>query len=279
MPDWVHNELSLQDVSDERIAEVLAQICDDDGNLSFSKIAPMPESLDLVSGNMTDYAVVAYLTDNGRTELTPEKTLLAENVLGNTIGSARVIECSFEYVKTHQEEMREVRNFNASLSRKDLMTYCEAGQKYVANYEKYGAATWYDWNCQNWGTKWEPSYVSVDGSMISFDTAWSCPDAILETLSERFPDVHFVCHYADKSLDCNCGTIELWGKENLSRHVTPDDPSTFARNLWELGYVEFDLASESLEDSAADLKDVQAEMSEGLENPGADAPTPGESVR
>lgn len=47
--------------------------------------------------------------------------------------------------------------------------------------EKYGAADWYNWNVENWGTKWDVDSADVvledDNSMVSlwFDTAWSPP--------------------------------------------------------------------------------------------------------
>jgi len=53
--------------------------------------------------------------------------------------------------------------------------------------EKYGYASWYDWNIANWGSKWdlcEVSYNRVDDNTIqlSCDTAWSPPLTALESL-------------------------------------------------------------------------------------------------
>ena len=56
--------------------------------------------------------------------------------------------------------------------------------------EKYGAADWYTWQVNNWGTKWDVDpqgiEVSEDGSHLSFafDSAWSPPIAIYEALQE-----------------------------------------------------------------------------------------------
>lgn len=65
--------------------------------------------------------------------------------------------------------------------------------------ESLGAAGsspfWYDWNCENWGTKWD-----TDAELEEFDeahlryrieTAWSPPTAALVALSAQHPDVHF----------------------------------------------------------------------------------------
>jgi len=32
--------------------------------------------------------------------------------------------------------------------------YITEGEKYKSNLDKYGYTTWYDWACDNWGTKW-----------------------------------------------------------------------------------------------------------------------------
>lgn len=58
-----------------------------------------------------------------------------------------------------------------------------------ANIEKYGYADWYDWNCANWGTKWEvcEAYCDLREENLltaSYDTAWSPPIAFYNTLKE-----------------------------------------------------------------------------------------------
>ena len=53
--------------------------------------------------------------------------------------------------------------------------------------KKYGAKDWYDWNCKNWGTKWNSvdTEITVDdrlGLTYEFKTAWDCPREIVEKL-------------------------------------------------------------------------------------------------
>lgn len=61
--------------------------------------------------------------------------------------------------------------------------------------EAYGNQGWYDWNIENWGTKWD---VSGDVEVIedakdcwnlSFQTAWAPPHEALVALSEQHPEV------------------------------------------------------------------------------------------
>ena len=53
---------------------------------------------------------------------------------------------------------------------------------------------WYDWRIQNWDTKWDAYDVSVDDDdpdqlEVSFNTAWSPPEAICNRIREDYPDV------------------------------------------------------------------------------------------
>jgi hypothetical protein len=59
---------------------------------------------------------------------------------------------------------------------------------------------WYDWRCENWGTKWQPSVHSVElvgdnFASILFDTAWSPPIQVIFQASKMFPETTFTLHY------------------------------------------------------------------------------------
>jgi hypothetical protein len=58
---------------------------------------------------------------------------------------------------------------------------------------------WYEWNCANWGVKWDISDVdlsSEEGSLeMSFDTAWGPPDEICQALRERYPEADVTWFY------------------------------------------------------------------------------------
>lgn len=67
--------------------------------------------------------------------------------------------------------------------------------KYEESQGAPGAAPfWYDWNCNNWGTKWdtdaELTEHAADHLQYVFDTAWSPPLDALMTLGKNFPNVH-----------------------------------------------------------------------------------------
>ena len=59
---------------------------------------------------------------------------------------------------------------------------------------------WYDWRVQNWDTKWDAYDVEVtdddpENMEITFNTAWSPPEAICHALREQYPDVSISWFY------------------------------------------------------------------------------------
>ena len=90
--------------------------------------------------------------------------------------------------------------------------------------ERFGADNWYDWTCNNWGTKWgaydvtisEPSELG-DGKIevvIHFQTAWSSGALAISKLAENYRTIDFYLRYADE--DCGSNTGEIWWKEGFT---------------------------------------------------------------
>jgi len=54
---------------------------------------------------------------------------------------------------------------------------------------------WYNWRCQNWGTKWDCYSLEIDdtdmphGFQVTFETAWSPPEEICYAIREQFDDL------------------------------------------------------------------------------------------
>jgi hypothetical protein len=90
------------------------------------------------------------------------------------------------------------------------------------NTEKYGYPSWYEWNIDNWGTKWDVGSDSeydelelTDGATtisLGFDSAWAPPIAFYRAMEDVFGftvDAHyleegmgFVGRYNDGDDDC-----------------------------------------------------------------------------
>jgi hypothetical protein len=67
---------------------------------------------------------------------------------------------------------------------------------------------WYDWSCQNWGTKWN-SYEckKLAFNKFYFETAWSGVPKLIHKMAVKFPDVVFVYKYSDEDFGSNCGSM------------------------------------------------------------------------
>ena len=55
---------------------------------------------------------------------------------------------------------------------------------------------WYHWCIENWGTKWDACDKSIDYEddeilALTFNTAWSPPEGIVEKLREKYPELTF----------------------------------------------------------------------------------------
>ena len=65
---------------------------------------------------------------------------------------------------------------------------------------------WYHWCISNWGTKWEPDiadieYADSEQLQLTFSTAWSPPEGIVEKLRERYPELTFQCFYDEPGME------------------------------------------------------------------------------
>ena len=65
---------------------------------------------------------------------------------------------------------------------------------------------WYDWRLQNWDTKWDCYDVEVTDDDIeqlevTFNTAWSPPEAICNRIREDYPDVSVSWFYDEPGVE------------------------------------------------------------------------------
>jgi hypothetical protein len=78
--------------------------------------------------------------------------------------------------------------------------------------EKYGKNNWYDWSCENWGTKWNSVGARVeereDTIEYYFETAWSPCEPVIFALAKMFPDANIHYSYYEAGW-CFCGQREF----------------------------------------------------------------------
>jgi hypothetical protein len=90
-----------------------------------------------------------------------------------------------------------------------------------------GHTGWHDWNCSNWGTKWNACSVelkeeSAEELHYYYETAWSPALPALEYATAKYPDLTFRVTYTEESDAC-AGLVVLKGGEVVSQREF--DPS------------------------------------------------------
>lgn len=196
MPNHVANVVKMKGISELPLFKI-----DDDGEKSFdfNKIIPMPESLDVCSGSITDECIVCYLTQKGTVSIENLKDfdgVLLRKLVKNYFGGEGWPEEVLRRVRVKMKEETE--------ENKDEMY--RNGEVYVSNYLKYGYTTWYDWCYANWGTKWNAyRFDFIDEDTIRFETAWSNPEPVMRKLSEMYPEVEIEHWWADECIGSNTG--------------------------------------------------------------------------
>ena len=175
MPNHVKNIVKMQGITK------LPLFTMDQGEecFDFNKIIQMPKSLEIEAGSQEDVAIEAVMR-----KLSSEKYSFRRR----------------DYCKMSDEE------FQKRLHGKTEDELARIGLQYISNKVLYGATTWYDWCCDNWGTKWNAySNEQEDEDTISFETAWSNPEPIMLKLSEMYPDMVIEHWWADEDMGNNAG--------------------------------------------------------------------------
>lgn len=102
--------------------------------------------------------------------------------------------------------------------------------KGIKNIQQHGHATWYEWSCSNWGTKWNAYEQSVEADTFIFDTAWSGIPGIIQKLSKAFPNVKIEYKYADEDTGNNVG-VWIFESGNVTKNIVAKNGSKEAYDL------------------------------------------------
>lgn len=244
MPNHVTNILTLSG-DENQINELLERIKNDKfgiGTISFNKIIPMPESLNIEAGSCENNSISIYLSAiNPINEDYPG----VEKIKADEF--AELFNCIKKSVRFSPEILLPLNEAKGKvLSNKGIEDMMDMGRKYVNNLLEYSAATWYDWRIDNWGTKWDAyGYMDdfeYDGSgNLEFCTAWSAPHKVIEKLSEMFPDIEIEHKWADEDIGYNCGRYTYENGELIGEYFpeSEDDSIIFASEVMGLDPAEF----------------------------------------
>lgn len=181
MPNHVTNVVALK--GERRMVDAVMRAIQEDargfGSISFQKIIPMPESLNMLAGSCTDQGLKEYR------KYLSQYSAEAEGV--NAEASEQ------QYLQEHKE-----------IEPRDWAL----GKQAYNNIVLYGAPTWYEWCVQNWGTKWDAYDMDMseaEDGVLRFFTAWSAPHPVIQKLAELCPEVEIEHSWADEDIGSNCG--------------------------------------------------------------------------
>ena len=117
----------------------------------------------------------------------------------------------------------------------------EEVDKLIQNVLNYGHATWFGWQPEHWGTKWNMYCREEQGSVLTFNTAWAAPIKVYEALAKTLPeDVILKVEYASEDLGQHSGVCYL--------------------HRYDFSHEEFSRGSFEAYDLAVELKGMQDEV-------------------
>lgn len=231
MPNHVQNKITLTGNNDQ-LAEIAAKL--NEHGFTFEDFVPMPKTLNIPAGGITDDALYLYLTELNGTEVSDIPTLFLPVIDKN--GFAGIWDPTTKQIKPDAQTAWEKRVSSAqeyydklndgnddTIPTADAMledtaskkAFMKLGETVYHNILTYRAKDWYDWCCENWGTKWDAYEVDVDIDLecddpyitINFQTAWGSPFPIFESILKQYPGVSLRGCWADENIGSNCGEI------------------------------------------------------------------------
>ena len=183
MPNWSYNEVTV--IGEPEVIDKIEKLAFD-----FNRIIPPPQVL---VDDTEEYCTVCKSRDF--IDMVDHNRRCTKCDVGDNIGG-RV-----GHSGTDKERYRQLNKTETKLAKSWR--------------KKYGTDSWYDWNTECWGTKWNSGQVSmkrVDKRTLTatFDTAWAPPDPIFQRLAKDY-DVMIDVEASIEGDDEKCR--ESYGKE------------------------------------------------------------------
>lgn len=231
MPNWVRNHLTIHG---ERALEVLKGLLteseEEKGKMEFdfNKIKPMPEELNLPASRVAQKSAKLFL--NSMEEYSKEYIKYVKLYKQAYNGASFML--IGDEAKMLMKEVMSCHDFKAeddSLLFKNTDEVLYMGKRVLDNFAQYGAVDWYEWRCQNWGTKWNASYTEIpdeETAEVYFDTAWRPVRKLMQQLSEQTPNCKFNYEYAEEQVAFMTGSFEY--EEGVEKGETYKDYSKIA---------------------------------------------------
>ena len=190
--------------------EVLAALRGDDEIIDFSALIPIPPEETGITPEYTITSLVDLLT--GQVDFRPAEDDLIGKMKLSFILRLLTKSGGIAAFKNHDE----FENFVKALRY----------QRYEGCFNRQHLMYPSDWIWKHWGTKENTSGAIQTGDRVQFETTWSAPHRVIESLAARFPDQRIEFLWADEDIGRNCGhrIFELGGMHE----VLLEDPVDFA---------------------------------------------------
>lgn len=198
MPNYAWNRMSMKASDYKKYVEGI----DENGNptVDFNVLIPVPKCYtEYSSDTYTDRCFVYYISDR----LSKDWDGTAKEIRKLLPNDPAWRFCAFDsaYSNLLHRPMRD----------EELDNAYEFGKRIAENIKEHGSKDWYDWCCDNWGTKWNAFDVEVedideenDICWFKFTTAWCPPEGWIKELSK----------HCDFTLNC-----EVEGSDTRYRYV------------------------------------------------------------
>jgi hypothetical protein len=198
MPNWCQNNLVVR--GDPKMLDVIQEL-----EFDFEKILPQPQ--DLVD-DVAPYCAKCKkpyiaLNDDPKIERVGRDTCKECNIsdnIGGRLGSTMFDKNEDIFKQLNKEETKLAKIW----------------------IKKHGTASWYEWNCNTWYTKWNRSNLSMkredDTTLLGyFATAWGPPYPIFEELCKKFNVVIMLEYDIELGNGKGIMRIDKFGIKELSR--------------------------------------------------------------
>jgi hypothetical protein len=199
MPNWCVNQLDVQG-DEAEVARLIELVKGDQDAFDFAEIIPIPES-------------PHYATNEGQNDFLCgcKKVWVETKAQVGKYDEVGYEKAEGLWVVDGFPVVKEVLG-NGTI--KDLVSAGFGGLE-VCPTHKVGQISsqpdwWYNWNCANWGTKWNCGEVWHDRTTeqiteegrtsYNFDTAWSPASPVIEALAEQFPTLTITHRYCEAGM-------------------------------------------------------------------------------
>jgi len=194
-----------------------------EGQLDFESIIPRPAILSATTSGSCTQVAKAIVND-------PAALRKAEN-----------LRLQFDlHIKNETPEAAEqlphildtIRMSDARIRARDLKRSFKGALKLATisaeAFRRTGYYDWYDWSCENWGTKWNAYSTVIETDQpeyleFTFDTAWSFPEPVFERIAAEFPKLEITTDSFDEGWGFACRGGSEDGGWTLEDVDTSDD--------------------------------------------------------